>query len=209
MQIIRKPPKPLVITLIVLLSIVALAAAAYGGIYLYSEQVIFEHRDCSTAYAPVKYEYSEGYSINYPFFANPLALSGCDGTSYALIFGSGGEKNIPVYNAVNDPIYTWVNYLSSRYKRHVNLDYTMEQDSKAILVSLSGNVTDDEGKIIPLEQKFVFNIENASPENLPQWINKDEASADYKEYLDYLQSYPRDPENTKIPDWLARQIAEQ
>lgn len=207
MQIIRKPPKPLVITLIVLLSIVVLAAAAYGGIYLYSEQVIFDHRDISEPYGPI--EESEGYSLNYPFFGNPLTLSGSSAASYALIFGSGGKKNIPVYNAVNDPIYTWVSYLSRRYKRHVNLDYTMEQDSKTISVSLSGNFKDDEGKIIPLEQKFVFNIEDASPENLPQWTNKDEASADYKEYLDYLQNYPKDPENTKIPDWLAQQIAEQ
>lgn len=122
MQIIRKPPKPLIITLIVVLSIALLIAATAAGIYLYSETVRFDHRDCSSVIALMVYDEVEGYSVNYPYFGNSLMLSGSDARSYAFIFGSGGKNNIRVYDAVNAPIDTWVDYLASRYKKRINLD---------------------------------------------------------------------------------------
>lgn len=199
MQIIRKPPKPLVITLIVLLSIAVLGAAAYGGIYLYSEQVIFDHRDCSMSFGRGYYEIPEGYTINYPFFGNPLALSGSDGPDYALIFGSGGEKNIPVYDAVNSVISSWIYYLSLKYKNYVTFDYTMKQDSKTIAINFKGNVADEERKTLSLEQEFVFDIENASPDNLPQWVNEDEAGEEFKEYWHYINNRS----SVDMPEWYS------
>lgn len=189
----------------VVLALVLLAAIASGGFYLYSGLIIFDHRDCSSAYAPEDFEHPNGYSINYPFFGNPLTLSGSTGRTYAI--NSVSEKNVCVYDAVNEPIYTWVDYLASRYKRYVNLSYIMEQNDKTISVSLNGSAKDDEGNNISLEQKFVFDIENASPDNLPKWTNKNEMNADYKEYLDYLQSYIDDPEKAVMPGWLAEQAA--
>ncbi|MCM1298699.1 MAG: hypothetical protein NC203_07145 [Firmicutes bacterium] len=202
MQIIRKPSKPLIVVIIIILAIALLIAIAAGGLYLFSETVRFDHRDTSEAYAPVSYEQPEGYSVNYPFFGNSLTLSGGTGRSCAFVFGVGGEKNIWVYNAVNEPIDTWVDYLATRYKRHVNLNYDLEQDSKSITVTFKGNAADDEETVIPLEQKFVFDIENASSDTLPQWINKDEASADYKEYLNYLEN----PDVNPMPDWYQQML---
>ncbi|MCM1487373.1 MAG: hypothetical protein NC203_03310 [Firmicutes bacterium] len=201
----KKSVKIPLIILSVILALILLAAIALGGVFLYSGLIIFDHRDCTINSASI--EFNDSYSLVYPFFGNPIVLSGSDGPTYAT--NSISRKSVPVYDAVNSPMYMWKDYLCSRYKKCVNLNYVMEQNDKTISVSFSGNAKDDEGNTVPLEQKFVFDIENASPDKLPEWINRGEMNDDYKEYLDYIQSRIDDPKNAVMPEWLAEQSQEQ
>lgn len=209
MKVARKPAKALIVTIIVITILILLTALTFGGIYLYSEAVIFDHRDCNTAYSFS--EYVDGYSIKYPRFGNPMMIgvdvdeNGITGRIYSLTFGKGGLKNVPVYDAINSPLCIWVDYLMIKYKNRVNLDYTLEQDSSTITVCLTGNAEDDEEQSVSLEQKFVFDIKDAGPDNLPDWVNQNEASAEFKEYWNYLNN----TSSMAMPDWLAEQLQAQ
>lgn len=199
----KKTKKVLAITASVILSLALVSVIALAAYYLYAETVIFDHKNCSTVISdvdPAK-ENIEGYSLNYPFFGNPTALNGTAGRTYSLTFFSGGEKNICIYDAVNDPIYIWVEYLYNKYRGRVNLDYTLEQDSKTISVSMSGNLNDGE-KTVFVEQKFVFDIENAAPDHLPVWANGDEISDEFREYIDYVNN----PCDDTVPDWVKQRM---
>ena len=135
-----------------------------------------------------------------------MMMSGSDSyIMYAPFLGSGGEKNIWVYMAVNDPIFSWIYYLGDRYDGRFTVDYTMEQDSKSISVRLTGTAYDDDGSAVPLDQGFLFNIENASPENLPTWLNEDDLTDECKEYLDFWRNY----ETVPVPAWLEEKLADQ
>lgn len=191
-----------VITSVILTLFLATAIALFVH-YFYAETVIFAHRDCSTVISNVEpaKENIECYQLKYPFFGNPIALKGSTGRTYSLTFFSGGEKNVDIYEAVNSPIFFWVDYLYSRYRGCVNLDYTLEQDDKSIYVSMSGNINDGK-KNVTVEQKFVFNIENAAPDNLPVWVNEEEISEEYREYLVFVNN----PCDDTMPEWYAEQI---
>ena len=190
----NKTKKTTVTVISVLLILVLLVLLIFVGLYLYSEAVIFDHRDSSEIHSAVSP--SEGFSVKYPFFANPMALNGGDGRSYALTLWNGGEKNIDVYEAVNAPIYIWVDYLYNRYLGRVNLDYSLERDEKNITVSMSGNVYEGE-KSIPIKQEFVFNIENAGSDKLPAWVNEDEINEEFREFRGYVTN----PSINPMPDW--------
>ena len=199
----KKTVKIPVIIISVLLALILLIAIGCGALYLYSDAVIFDHRDVSAVSLSEFIDAPpDSYSVNYPWFGNPMMLSGGDGRTFSLTLGSGGEKNVWVYTAVNNPIDTWVDYLGARYDGRFSLDYTMEQDSKTISVHLTGTA-DDNGSSVPLEQSFIFNIENASPENLPTWLNEDDLTDEYKEYLNFLLNY----ETVPMPAWYAEKMA--
>ena len=191
---VNKTKKTTVTVISVLLILVLLVLLIFVGLYLYPEAVIFDHRDSSEVHSAISP--SEGLSVKYPFFANPMALSGGDGRSYALALWNGGEKNIDVYEAVNAPIYIWVDYLYNRYLGRVNLDYSLERDEKTITVSMSGNVYEGE-KSIPVNQEFVFNIENAGSDKLPAWVNEDEINEEFREFWGYVTN----PSVNPMPDW--------
>lgn len=183
-----------IIAISILLISALLVPSAFTGLYFYSEAVIFDHRDSSEVHSAISP--SEGFSVKYPFFANPMALSVSDGRSYALALWNGGEKNIDVYEAVNAPIYIWVDCLYNRYLGRVNLDYSLERDEKTITVSMSGNVYVGENSI-PVEQKFVFDIENADSDQLPKWINEEETDEEYREFFGFVTN----PMVNPMPDW--------
>ena len=203
----KKAMKIPVVILLVLLTVILLVVITVGALYLYSNLVVFDHRD--TSEVPVRVEIdapsNDEYPVNYPWFGNPLMLYGGTGRDFALVFSNGGEKNIDVYMAVNDPITMWVNYLGERYDRRFTLDYTMEQDSKNISVYFTGTAEDNDGSTIPLNQNFLFNIENASPDNLPTWLNEGEINNECMEYWDFLLNY----ETTPMPDWLEEKLSNQ
>ena len=190
----NKTKRTALIVISVLLISALLVLSAFAGIYLYSEAVIFDHRDSSEVHSTISP--AEGFSVKYPFFANPMALCGSDGRSYPLTLLNGGEKNIEVYEAVNAPVYIWVDYLYNRYRGRVNLDYSLEQDGKTITVSMSGNVYEGENSI-PVEQKFVFDIENADSDQLPKWINEEETDEEYREFFGFVTN----PTVNPMPDW--------
>lgn len=189
----RTKRAPIIAISVILISAL-LVLSAFAGIYLYSETIIFNRRDSSEVHSAVPPV--EGFSVKYPFFANPMALSGSDGRAYTLTLPNGGEKNIDVYEAVNAPIYIWVDYLYNRYLGRVNLDYSLERDEKNITVSMSGNVYEGE-KSIPIKQEFVFNIENAGSDKLPAWVNEDEINEEFREFRGYVTN----PSINPMPDW--------
>ena len=189
----RTKRAPIIAISVILISAL-LVLSAFAGIYLYSETIIFNRRDSSEVHSAVPPV--EGFSVKYPFFANSMALSGSDGRAYTLTLPNGGEKNIEVYEAVNAPVYILVDYLYNRYRGRVNLDYSLEQDSKTITVSMSGNVYEDENSI-PVEQKFVFDIENADSDQLPKWINEGEMDEEYRDFFGFVTN----PMVNPMPDW--------
>lgn len=189
----RTKRAPIIAISVILISAL-LVLSAFAGLYLYSEAVIFDHRDSSEVHSTISP--AEGFSVKYPFFANPMALSGSGGRSYTLTLLNGGEKNIEVYEAVNAPVYIWVDYLYNRYRGRVNLDYSLELDGKTITVSMIGNVYEGENSI-PVEQKFVFDIENADSDQLPKWINEEETDEEYREFFGFVTN----PTVNPMPDW--------
>lgn len=201
----KKAAKIRLIILCSILGLILLFFAALGVMYLYADSVVFGHIDTSTVsvFSGIDTP-AEDYPVNYPWFGNPLMLIGRTGRGFAIIFDRGGEKNIYVYMAVNDPIDTWIDYLSHRYARRFTLDYTMEQNSKSISVHLTGTGYEDDGSTVPIDQSFLFDIENAAPDNLPTWLNEDDLTDEYKEYLNFLRNY----ETVPMPAWLEKRIAE-
>ncbi len=189
----RTKRTPIIAISVILISAL-LVLLGFAGLYLYSETIIFNHRDSSEVHSAVPPV--EGFSVKYPFFANPMALSGSDGRAYTLTLLNGGEKNIEVYEAVNAPVYIWVDYLYNRYRGRVNLDYSLERDEKNITVSMSGNVYEGE-KSIPVKQEFVFDIENADSDQLPKWINEGEMDEEYREFFGFVTN----PTVNPMPDW--------
>lgn len=197
----KKAAKIRLIILCSILGLILLFFASLGVMYIYAESVVIGHVDISSVPVLEGIETpAEDYPVNYPWFGNPLMMLGGSGggRSYNLVFERGGDKNIGVYMAVNDPIDLWINYLSDRYERRFTLDYTMEQDSKSIAVHLTGTAYEEDGTAVPLDQSFLFDIENASPDNLPKWLNEDDLTDEYKEYLNFIFNY----ETVPMPAWL-------
>ena len=206
-KIMKKAAKIRLIILCSILGLILLLFAFLGGLYIYSEQVIFDHIDNTHVPYPSGLDISEDdYPVKYPWFGNPLMIYEGGGGIYVTIFEHGGEKNISVYNAVNDPLVLWVDfYLSNRYDRRFTLDYTLEQDNRTISVHLFGTAYDDDGSAVPLDQSFLFDIEDASPDKLPTWLNEDDMSDEYKEFVNYLFNH----ETAPVPDWVAEKYGDE
>lgn len=195
----KKSKKPLIITLSVILGIIFIFAAYLGICCIIADSLIYHYVDINaeTKYGTT-YEVGGiiGKGLKYPFFGNPLTISEKSGKIITIFPFNAGEKNVPVYNAINDPIYIWIDYMKLRYKNNAAVDYTVETDNEQITVNFSGTLTED-GKTVPIEQKFAFGIENASPENLPVWLNREEVSEGFNEYLIYFLE-----DRTKAPEWF-------
>lgn len=202
----KKAAKIRLIILCSILALILLFFAFLGGLYIYSNMVVFSHVD-NTASLPSAPDISaDDYPVRYPWFGNPLMIHKDGGGIYTIVFNDGGEKNIPVYNAVNDPMILWVDfYLNYRYDRRFTLDYTLEQTGKTISVRLTGTAYETDGAAVPLDQSFIFNIENASPENLPAWLNEDDMTDEYKEFVNYMFNH----ETAPMPAWFEEKAAEQ
>lgn len=197
----KKAKKPLIIILYVVFGLIVMFAAFLGSYYLSADALVYHYINISDIYINgVDYnqrpEKREDYPRQYPFFGNPLTISEESGTSIHFPL-HGGEKNVSVYEAINDPIRTWILYLSDRYKNDAAVNYTVEINNEYITVNFTGTITEDD-EVIPIEQKFVFSIANATPENPPVWLNKEKISDGFKGYLAYLE------DNTKVPDWLEK-----
>ncbi len=158
--------------LIVLAAIVMVGAIGFTILYVNVNAVRFDY---------VSRNFSIGNSdIKIPFFGNKIMI-GESGGIYATPLGMG-VKNLKVYDAVNDPIYLFSSKTASKYENGVHItDYQVENDGKLLSIKISGTAQNG-GETIPIEKLFVFNIENASPDNLPKWTNRTEA--DYEYYPD-------------------------
>ena len=191
----KKAVKIPLIIISVLLTLLLFAVAVVGAIYLYAEAVIFDHVDAHGFFDS---------KVNYPWFGNPTMISEGSGGFYGS-FLDGGDKNICVYMAVNTPINDWIIYLRQRYDDPVTLNYTLEQDSKSISVYFTGTAYDNDGSAVPLDQNFLFDIENAAPDNLPRWLNEDDMTDEYKEFIHYALNW----ETVPMPAWMEEKRAAQ
>ena len=145
------------VSLIVLVSLAVLIGAAAAVCYYNITAIRFEQTD------------GIWFGVNIPFFCNPL-LSDQPGIYVGRPF-NWGLKELKVYDAVNGPIGRWAVNLSDTYGRdEIDIEYNVENDGKTIKVNFSGTAGDT-----PVEKEFVFDIQNASPDNLPKWTNRTEA----------------------------------
>lgn len=195
----KKTVKIPLIILSAVLALALIAAAVVGVIYLNADAVKFDHVDRNNV---VGLELNGGSTVNYPFFGNSLIINENEGGTYSPFLGAG-SKNLDVYGAVNMPVSAYVEYLARRKcSGGINLEYTVKQDSGTLTVSFNGSGTDGSGKDISIDENLVFNIENASPDKLPVWVNENEADEELKEYWNYLNNSGTVP----MPDWYAEQL---
>lgn len=207
-KIIRTTSRFVKVILIVLLTVAVGWLILSPAIAFFGNMVIFDYMDneqCISTIISRDFDpKAEGYLMKYPFFANPLILSGVSPGSvgyggllavYNIPTGVDDEK-INIYEAVNSPIRVWVFAISAKYHDRLNVDYTVEKNGKTLTVIFSGTA-DWEGEKIPIEQKFVFDIENADVDNLPKWINEDEICDEVKEWKEYWSN----PNEVPMPSW--------
>lgn len=175
MKAIKKPVK---IILIVLASLVVLMTLGYAILYLNVNAVRFDYVSDSIysgANVDINELQSSGYSIEFPFFANKMLLS--NGALYTLPFGIR-NNNLKVYSSINNPIKDWAAMTAHKYDNRVHIGYEVENDGKTLSVKLKGTAENGE-ETVPVEKLFVFNIENASPDNLPAWTNYTETDNEF------------------------------
>lgn len=162
------------IILIALAAIVLAGAIGFMILYIKCNAVRFD-------YVRAQYGIGENEDIvmYVPFFANKMLLGEYGGAGYASPFELG-LKNIPVYAEVNGPIHEYAVWTAQQYKNGIMqlTDYEVENDGKTLTVKLFGSGDNGEGAE-PIEKVFIFDIENASLDNLPTWTNRTEADNEY------------------------------
>lgn len=204
------------IILIALLTVIGGIAVLFAVVYFYGNAVIFDYTDniqCASRLVMPDYDpRADGYLMKYPHFANTLFLQGQSqdengkiistaGISLVVYGGPSGVdyKKVYIYEAVNEPIRSWVFVISAKYHDRVNVDYTVENNGKTLTVLFKGTAEQD-GEKIPIEQKFVFDIENADVDNLPKWVNEDEMSDDARQWIkEWHNMYLSD--DHAVPSW--------
>lgn len=189
---------------IALLSILGGYVIVLAIIYFWGNAIIFDYVENENYIVRDFDPRDEGYVCKYPFFANPLMMAeptvnanAIGMTSMVLSFPTGvKDEKLYVYSAVNGPIDAWIHAVIVKYHSRVNIDYTVENDGKTLTVTFSGTVEQD-GEKVPIEEKLIFDIENADADNLPKWVNEDEVCDEVKEWYKYLD----DPTEENRPSW--------
>lgn len=192
------------ILLIAFLTILGGAAIVCAIIYFWGNAIIFDYVENERYIVRDFDPRDEGYVCKYPFFANPLmcaeptVVANEHGLSFMILSYPEGIKDekLKVYTAVNNPIDAWTYVVTVKYHSRVNIDYTVENDGKTLTVTFSGTVEQD-GEKIPIEEKLIFDIENADVDNLPKWVNEDEVRDEVKEWYKYID----DPTEENRPSW--------
>lgn len=188
---IKKSVKIPLIILSVLLSLVVLFIIGYGIFYLQVDAVRFDHTSATM--------WGDGQGdqkVSTPFFGNSLMLN--EGGFYKVYRLEPGIKNLPIYDAINGYMFNWSLYITEKYHK-VDIDYTVDRDGDIITINLSGNGSNDGEQAATIKEKFVFDVSNASPENLPKLTNEDELNKEFVE----LDAYYRNPREVPRPEWLA------
>lgn len=124
--------------------------------------------------------YSGNSEFLLPVFGNKLMLE--EGGVYSSLFNLG-MKNLDVYDEVNAPIQLYSVIISTKYDSVQLTDYeVINEGGKTLTVTLRGTA-DDGGETVPIEKVFVFDIEDASLDNLPTWTNRTEEDDEVYQYL--------------------------
>ena len=157
------------IIVIALAAIVLAGAVTFAILYVNYNTISFDY---------VSRQSHTGNSyLNIPVFGNKLALS--EGGNFSAPFDLG-MKNLDVYDAVNSPIYAYAIFMAGKYKDGVQLnDYEVNNDGgKTLTVTLKGSANNG-GETVKIEKVFIFDIENASLDNLPAWTNRTEEDKEF------------------------------
>ena len=164
--------------LIAVLAVVLLLGGVFGYFYITMTEIRFDYVNSKTSAANTEEEVllsQQGYGVDYPFFGNSSTLG--EGGYYNIYVGPIGDatqRNIDVYGVVNGKMHDYAYELLNLYRNYVETSYTVENDTKTLKITFTGKGYPDgfDGESVPLNKTFVFNIENASRENLPTLISE-------------------------------------
>ena len=186
----KKAIKIPLIILSVLLSLVLLFVIGYGIFYLQVDAVRFDYTSATMLGD------GQGYQkVSTPFFGNSLMLN--EGGFYKVYRLEPGIKNLPIYDAINGYMFNWSLYITEKYQK-VDIDYTVDRDGDIITINLNGSGSNDDEQAAAIEEKFVFDVSDASFDNLPKLTNEDEINKEFVE----LDAYCRNPREVPRPEWF-------
>ena len=158
------------IPIIVLLIIGIIAGICF---YLYASEIRFDYCDAEEYIDSADLDdlKASGCQMIYPFFGNSVSLTSGRHYSYPLGIGQGNES---VYSAANSVIHSWAEKTVTQYQNKVKISYSVNNDGKILTVLMSGDAYPDDitGQSILIEKEFIFNIENAGKDNLPQLMQE-------------------------------------
>lgn len=147
--------------------------AAGIGFYIYASEVRFDYCDASvySDSADLDQLLESGCEMIYPFFGNSASLS--EGRIYSYPFGIGSDK-APFYAAVNSHIHAWTEQITTQYRNCVKVGYEVINEGDTLTVQMRGSAYPDgiDGESVDIEKDFIFDIKNASPDNLPKIISE-------------------------------------
>ena len=129
--------------------------------------------------------HENGYGGKYPNFENPLAFS-----NGAITWTTQkSEDNHRVYEAVTGPLYIYAVSMTKEYDNMIHMHYTVESDNSIITVCYDNIAYPNglESEPIQFERTFIFDIENASLDNIPKLDreNKEYINSLCEQYLGY------------------------
>ena len=186
----KKAIKIPLIILSVLLSLVLLFVIGYGIFYLQVDAVRFDYTSATMLGD------GQGYQkVSTPFFGNSLMLN--EGGFYKVYRLEPGIKNLPIYDAINGYMFNWSLYITEKYQK-VDIDYTVDRDGDIIIINLNGSGSNDDEQAAAIEEKFVFDVSDASLDNLPKLTNENEINKEFVE----LDAYCRNPREVPRPEWF-------
>ena len=159
------------ILLIVLAALVVVVAAGFMLFYFHASEIRFDYCDANVQVVTENHEYDEwlwdnGYRMIYPFFGNSTSIN--EGSVKSYVFGIGKE-NEPVYDAVNAPVAEYATQLVDEYENRVKTSYKVTNaDGKlTIVLSVIAYPESIDEEAVEINKEFVFDISNASLDNLP------------------------------------------
>ena len=154
--------------LIVVLSLVIVAALLFIGFQAFIHTVYFEYDDIrgigswsdDEGYAEYERLMSEGYIIARPQFHNKTPW--------------GKEVTHEIYYTINNPIFKYTTEIVEKYKNYAKLDYTVTvKENEILTVAFTGTgYFYDEREPEPINKTFVFDINGVSPNKLPMLISE-------------------------------------
>ena len=187
----KKAIKIPLIILSVLLSLVLLFVIGYGIFYMQVDAIRFDYTNTMMGG-----DGTGNQTVVTPFFGNSLMLN--EGGFYKVYRLEPGIKNLPIYDAINGYMSNWSLYITTKYQK-VDIDYTVDRDGDIITINLNGSGSNDGEQAATIEEKFVFDVSDASPENLPKLTNEDEINKEFVE----LDAYFRNPREVPRPEGLS------
>lgn len=156
--------------LMVVIIFVLICSVAALTFFLYADAVRFDYVDFSVSVSKDGNEElaDNGNSLILPFFGNSTSLNDY-GTAKHYPLGVIGQKNEPIYDAINSVLYNYALDMAVTYDNCIKADYDVKNDGKALTITVKGNAYPDgaDNKTEVIDKVFIFDIRDASIDNLP------------------------------------------